>query len=174
MKPKEVEGKQWAPTPEELNYRFRYDALSGLLYLKNPASRKTKIGEICGTRTYAGYVQVSINNKHFLAHRVIWAMVYGAWPKGSLDHINGVRDDNTLTNLRAATCSENVWNQRVNKRNKSGVKGVYWAAKSKKWQAAMNVGGKFYNIGLFKALADAEAATRAAREKLHGQFARHV
>jgi len=174
MKTNVVEENQCLPTIEELNRRFRYDAVSGLLYIKNSTNPRTKVGEICGYRGPNGYLRVKINYKPFMVHRVIWAMVHGAWPKEMIDHINGARDDNRLENLRDATCSENLWNQGIAKNNKSGVKGVSWSAQNQKWKAVVKFKRKPNFIGYFNTLEDADAAIREAREKLHGQFARHI
>jgi hypothetical protein len=81
-----------------------------------------------------GYLTVAINQRQYLAHRVIWAMMTGELPKDEIDHINGNRADNRWLNLRAATRTENARNMAMAKNNTSGVTGVYWHKRLNLWQ----------------------------------------
>jgi hypothetical protein len=87
------------------------------------------------SRNMHGYAFGGVLGVKLQAHRVVWALRYGAWPNGQIDHINGVRDDNRIFNLRDVTASENQKNQGRSKRNTSGVSGVSWCSRSKKWRA---------------------------------------
>lgn len=120
-----------------------------------------------------GYLTGEIFNRHYRAHRVIWAMKTGAWPGELIDHVNGDRSDNRWENLRAATQNENNRNQRTPRTNTSGVKGVSWHKRDKRWIATIREGGSNRQVGSFTSLSDAADAIRAERSRRHGAFANH-
>jgi hypothetical protein len=97
----------------------------------------------------------------------------GAWPLELIDHVNGVRHDNRIKNLRLATHEENLRNSNMPSNNTSGIKGVSWHSAGRKWVAYVNVTKKRFNLGLFDTIEEAEQAVRAARELNHGKFANH-
>jgi hypothetical protein len=110
------------------------------------------------------------------AHRVAWKLFYEADPDGFIDHINGDPGDNRVTNLRDCSHSENLQNQRMHSNNTSGVKGVtkelhHWYRK-KPWKASIAVASRRFTLGRYATIEEAEAAVSAARQKLHGKFAR--
>jgi hypothetical protein len=112
-----------------------------------------------------GYYQGRVCSRHMQAHRVIWAVVKGRWPSEQIDHINGIRTDNRLQNLREVSVSENRKNQRRRSNNTSGVTGVSWARTKQKWLADIRVNGKQIYIGRFDDFEDAVAARKAAEAK---------
>ena len=69
------------------------------------ARRKIKVGAIAGTLYPNCYRYVTINRKRYCEHRLAWLYVYGKWPEDMVDHINGIKDDNRIENLREATRS---------------------------------------------------------------------
>lgn len=129
-------------------------------------------GKPAGRVDHWGYRVLSINFLEYKAHRIAWLHVTGAWPKDFLDHVNGARADNRLCNLREASQSQNMANRSVTKRSSSGVKGVQWDAKNKKWRASIAVNRKAFNLGRYKDLEDAKAAYAKAVVRFHGDFAR--
>lgn len=112
-----------------------------------------------------GYKTIGIFNKTFHAHRVIWAMVHGDWPECEIDHMNGNRADNKISNLRHVTSRENKRNRCLSKQNTSGFFGVGWHAGEKKWRAEIGVNGRKVSLGYFTRKADAILARRAAEIK---------
>jgi hypothetical protein len=107
------------------------------------------------------------------AHRVVWILHNGPIPDGMhIDHLNGNRLDNRLANLRLATPSQNLRNAKMPRTNKSGVTGVSWAKRHKKWKAELRHDGKTLMLGMFDSLEDA-AAARVAGNALYGYTARH-
>lgn len=112
------------------------------------------------------YRQGTIFGKRYLAHRVVWAIYHGEWPAEDVDHENGIRHDNRIANLRSVSRSGNMRNACKSKRNKSGVVGVNWASREKKWCAAIgdNNGGK--HLGYFKSFDDAVNARKNAQHRL--------
>lgn len=93
-------------------------------------------GKRAGSVRRDGYVYVECAPKKFLAHRLIWTMAHGPIPEGMLiDHINGLRSDNRLANLRLVTIAQNNLNQRMHGHNTSGFSGVSWDAAKSMWCA---------------------------------------
>jgi hypothetical protein len=125
------------------------------------------------TEQSGGYKAGRVGGQILLAHRVAWAYHYGAWPTENIDHINQNKTDNCISNLRDVPQSENAKNQCRRSNNTSGVTGVYWAAKRKKWAAAIALpGGKCVALGRYDTLAEA-AAVRKAAEKKYGFHENH-
>lgn len=119
-----------------------------------------------------GYRNVHFQGRLCLEHRVIWFLYYGVWPKSEIDHINGDRGDNRITNLRLATRSENGQNRKMPANNSSGHKGVTWVRSRKMWQAAINTGHKPKFLGRFATREEAAAAYDKAALEHHGEFAK--
>jgi hypothetical protein len=118
------------------------------------------------------YFAINLHGKTYLSHRVIFFMHYGFQPS-CIDHIDGNPKNNNPHNLRSATPSQNLQNTKRPSNNTSGVKGVTWHKKCKKWQAFCAVGRKPNYLGLFDDIELAKEAVMAFRNKLHGNFANH-
>lgn len=112
------------------------------------------------------YRRVRIDGRLELAHRVALAMVTGEWPEGEVDHINGERDDNRLSNLRIVSRGGNLKNKRRYRVNRSGVAGVYWHGQHQKWCASICSDGKRRHLGLFRTVAEAAKARAAAEAEM--------
>lgn len=114
-----------------------------------------------------GYKCGAIHNVGYQAHRVIWAMVYGDWPEDQVDHINGNRSDNRISNLRQADGFQNSQNAKTRSDNTSGYPGVTFFKGRNQWTARICVNGKKIHLGYFST---AEKATEARKEaeKVHG------
>jgi hypothetical protein len=138
-------------------------------YIIDPhAGTMTKIQTNMGSVVSNGYVSVWFNGKNDYMHRVIWEFVNGPIPKGMVvDHINGVRSDNRISNLRLATPSQNAQNRHHSKNNKSGVKGISYHQRDKKWHAHIGVNRQQLYLGSFKSASDAEAAYLKAAAEYH-------
>lgn len=132
-----------------LKERLSYCHESGLFTWKIQFNNVI-LGSIAGTKNSNGHVQIRIYGKRIFAHKLAWAFVYGKFPNGMIDHINGIRSDNRISNLRVVNSSENAHNQRnPSKRTKSGYLGVSWVSSRKKWQAGLGINGKYKFLGLF-------------------------
>ena len=141
----------------------------GNLFWKN--SRKgTKAGDKAGGLYGDGYISLSVSNKRYLAHRVIFLMHNEYLPE-MIDHIDGDRTNNRIENLRAATRAQNGHNFGLSAHNKSGHRNVYWSNKDNRWRVHLRCNGKRISCGSFVELDDAIAAANSAREKYHGEFA---
>jgi hypothetical protein len=127
-------------------------------------SRKTVVGAVAGSRMPAGYMAIQLHGVRQYAHRLAWCYVYGSWPAGVIDHINGVKDDNRIENLRDVS-------QRANTQNRAAPKGdnpyLGVSKKRSKWLAQISDHGKHVRVGLFDTPEEAHAAYVAAKRKLH-------
>lgn len=131
-----------------------------------------RAGERAGTPVSYGYVRISIEGVKYPAHRLAWFYVHGRWPKEQIDHINGVRDDNRVCNLREASSMENQWNAKRAINNSSGFKGVYFDKRFGVFVARITAHGTSYSLGKFETAAEAGAAYAKAAKFYHGEFAR--
>ena len=153
---------------EEVARLFTYDRETGVLYwrIRNHSSirRNYVAGSSKGNNN--GYRQVSIKGKHYHEHRIIMMLCFGHIPENAeIDHINHVRDDNRLVNLRFATQGENLKNQSVSSKNTSGVTGVYFSKARKKYIAQIEVNRETIYLGIFDTLESAAEARRQADRK---------
>lgn len=123
-------------------------------------------------REIGGYVrrQIKVKGKVFcvLMHRVIMDA-----PKHlQVDHRDMVRNNNQRFNLRLATMSDNRCNQKIDKRNRSGFKGIYYAPHCKMWRASIAKNRKVTHLGYYKTPEEAHAAYAKAAKEIHGEFHR--
>ncbi|WP_445012187.1 HNH endonuclease signature motif containing protein [Vreelandella stevensii] len=129
-------------------------------------------GEIPGMVIERGdglfYRSISINHKHYLAHRLAWLITYGQWPEDKIDHRNGDGLDNRIENLQEATQRDNMHNQRLRRNSKSGICGVSWRKDLGKWSAYIRT----RSLGVHATLLDAAAARKSA-ERGEGFSYRH-
>ena len=140
---------RWAFSSERAFSAFK-SKFEGSEALTAVTSNGYKVGEICGER--------------HRAHRVIWAMMNGRWPESDIDHINGDRKDNRISNLRDVPNCENARNQRLHVTNTSGHAGVTFHKKSRKWLAQIIYQGQHHYLGVFHNLEDAVTARKAAAD----------
>lgn len=158
---------------------FNYDPATGALtWRARPLShflneRDMRIANTkCANKQAAtmngnGYVRLHIRYRgeklSLYAHRVIWKMIYGAWPIGVIDHINGNRRDNRLVNLRDTTIRDNALNSSIRSTNRTGVTGVY--ADGSKWVVRITIHGKSLYLGRFGSLGEAVKMRKKAEKK---------
>ena len=174
------------PTAEEARALFSYDKLTGRLtwrvdrisklkrgaVIGGNAIAKARAGEVAGGIRPDGRRTVVIDGKLYLDSRVAWLIEYGEWPSKQVDHINGNPNDNRLSNLRLASASENGRNRGQQANNKSGFKGVSWAARERKWNARIMAQGQYRSLGYFDTAEQAAEAYAKAAAQYHGKFAR--
>ena len=128
-----------------MNKVFDYDPLTGKITWKVTANSRAKAGSEAGTKLDTGYRQIRYQGKTWKSHVLGWYLHHGVWPT-ELDHINHVRDDNRLVNLREITRKQN--NHNCTKPNKTGFKGVQ-RTKNGKFQAMIRINGKKTYLGVF-------------------------
>ena len=131
------------PDVEELHRLFRYDRETGKLYWKISTTNSIKVGDEAGCLNSRGYICVMIQRKLYSIHRIIYKMCHKVEPPTYLDHINQIKTDNRLENLREIDNGHNV-------RRSANGKGVYVeAGRKKKYRAMLQINGKEHHIGRF-------------------------
>ncbi len=137
--------------------------------------KKNQTGKIIIPRYSNGYSQVELwnndNGKVFGVHRLV-AIEFIPNPENKpfVDHIDNDKANNNVNNLRWATITENNRNKVLSSRNTSGVKGVCWNKKHKKWYAGIKIDGKNKHLGSFNTLEEAKQARQNFANKLFGDF----
>ena len=134
-----------------------YNQITGEFALKDAS----KAGPSISTR---GYRQISIKNRTYLVHRLAWLYVHGDWPKQTIDHIDGDKLNNRISNLRDVSAAVNNQNRRYAfSNNKAGVLGVNFHAPLGKWRARFKIDGKQKHVGYFESSDEAHAAYLEAK-----------
>lgn len=157
-------------TSEEVKSLLHYDPETGrLTWLRREGDSQgikyfnTRFsGKEAGRMDKYGYRAIIIQGKDYLAHRLAWLYVHGEWPENEIDHINGIRDDNRIQNLRSVTHRVNARNLATPKNNTSGRIGVSWNRRDGKWAARIKNQGRLIYLGYFDSFEDACTAREAA------------
>lgn len=152
---------------ERLRELLYYAPCSGAFTWKCSPRNRTLPGDVAGCRNDSGYEIVVIDQQKIRLHHAAWAMTYGAMPSGKIDHINGVRHDNRIANLRLATHAQNMQNTALRKDSTSGVKGVHFRKDTGKYSAQITVDGKAIFLGCFDSLEAARNARLRAEIEHH-------
>lgn len=177
--------KKSLPTPEQLRELLTYDPeigklfwkprpvemFSAAMYAKTWNTKNADKEAFTASREY-GYRVGSLSGLTLRAHRVIWAIVYGEWPKDEIDHINCDPADNRIDNLRESTSQQNKWNQRLKRTNACGLKGASWSKKEMVWVAQIHRDGKQTRIGSYGTALAAHQAYKKEALKMRGEYAR--
>ena len=149
--------------PETGNFHWKMD--------KKSHGGGRKKGDIAGYRQppnkygKAKYIRFNLEGRMYQGHRLAWLWMTGEWPKGQIDHINGDGYDNRWKNLRDVCQSANMRNQKLSKRNKSGIVGVCKNKRKDKWQVSIKVDGKDKFLGYFDDFFEACCARKSAENK---------
>lgn len=163
--PGEPQGK--GPSIARLREVFSYTPESGFLHWRIGMGSRGRPGARAGSLSAQGYLVVGVDGlRNLFAHRVAWAVHYGSWPAGEVDHINGDRTDNRIANLRDVATRENHQNMRKARRdNKTGLLGV--SPRKGRFRSQIQVAGKKRWLGEFDTAEAAHAAYVDAKRKLH-------
>ena len=125
----------------------------------------------CGSPSN-GYILIRINGKGYRAHRLVWLITHGYWPEMEIDHVNGDKKDNRLTNLRLADRVQQGHNRKSS--GKSGLLGVHWCKNAKKWISFTRLNSKKKYLGSFDCPAAASFAYQIATHKKVGDYTREA
>lgn len=150
---------------ELLQELLEYCPLTGVLRWKVHRGGTARKGTIAGAIDHEGYRLVSIYNKTYKAHRLIWMYVYGKWPDNVIDHIDRNPDNNTLSNLRDCSHSDNSHNTLRKPKGKSKYQGVYLDHKSGKPTASFRLNGVPKYLGSFGTEEEAYKAYLSAKRQ---------
>ena len=147
-----------ALSADRLRELLSYDPATGIFRWKF-SNRRAKSGKICGSiHKRTGYVEIYVEFKNYLAHRLAWLYMTGAWPQAQIDHINGMRSDNRFDNLRDVP-------PRANSQNRFGISGTTPSGSG--YKAQIGVCGKTIYLGTFNTEEEASGAYLEAKKRLH-------
>lgn len=152
-------------THERLKEVLNYDSETGIFSWKRKITN-IKDQTTAGALHNKGYIQITIDKKNYLAHRVAWFYVYGKWPQKQIDHINRIKTDNRIKNLRDVTNSTNQHNNGARRHNTSGVNGVINLKSRNCWVAQIYVDNKRIYLGTFKDKDKAISARKKYEESI--------
>lgn len=133
----------------ELKQYLDYDANTGHLTWIKKANKGTVINSRAGSLTPSGYRRVKLLGQQYAEHRLIWCWYYGHYPSQHLDHINHIRDDNRIINLREVTISENARNRKT-QNSKTSERGIWYCRRRDRFIAEITLNGKKVYQGTFK------------------------
>lgn len=123
-------------------------------------------GKKAGCKRKDGYLVVRIDRVLYFSHRLMWMHVHGYMPLMVIDHLNGVRDDNRIENIRDVSASINLQNQRKSRKNTSssllGVQKNHGG-----WQALIWFDKKRYCLGTFKTPEEAHKRYLEKKREIH-------
>lgn len=156
-------------TQEELKSILHYEPETGI-FTRLVESGGRNPGSVAGWKTERGYIRVSFNKKHIMAHRLAWLYVHGVMPSKQIDHINNIRDDNRIANLREATCTENQRNQKIKSNSNSGLKGACFDKKRMRWYSRITIAGKQIHLGTYETKEQAHSAYNLAAYLYFGEY----
>jgi hypothetical protein len=145
-------------TQERLKELLHYDKNTGLFM---------KSGRKVGWVNEGGYIRIDLDRKKYYAHRLAWLYVHGSFPKFQIDHINGCKEDNKISNLRDVQDFENKQNRGGNKNNRSGYVGVYFDTSINRYRARIGINGKQRNLGSYETPWEAHEAYKKAKAEIH-------
>ena len=154
---------------------FKYNSDTGILTWRErsdvPKNWNTRYaGTEAGSEHVYGYRNVCINYISYPVHRIVWLYVHGSWPN-EIDHINRVRNDNRLINLRSVTRSENNKNHSMQNNNTTGITGVTRRSNGI-YEARISINGKRKHLGQSRSLEKA-IRIRILAEKKYGYHPNH-
>lgn len=158
-----------ALTLDELKQRLEYFPSTGA-FIWRQNKKVSLVGADAGSAATNGYIQIYVGARKYMAHRLAWFYSFGKWPSDMVDHANGHRSDNRLSNLREATRSQNGYNRRRNTATSSGLKGAYRVTNSSLFQSSCVVGGVQYYLGCFSTAEEAAKAYDEFALIHHKQF----
>lgn len=157
---------------ERVRELFGYDPETGIFIYRIARSNR-HAGSQAGARRRDGYTTLSIDGTRYYAHRIAWLYVTGHWPKNDIDHADGDRTNNRWSNLRDATRSQNIANTSRRSTNRSGIKGVFLNAQTRRWYSQITVNGLVHHLGHFDTREQAANAYRVAATHHFRSFAKY-
>ena len=130
-----------------------------------------RAGKRAGCNNDKGYRRIQSDGRSYRVSRLAWLYVHGRWPDEQMDHINGNRADDRMSNLRPATVHQNQASQHgAHKGSVTGIRGVS-LRRNGKYQVRAKKDGKSFAGGTFATLEDAERASRELLVRLFGAYA---
>lgn len=151
---------------EDVTRVLNYNPETGVFTWKSYRNWRSCEGSVAGAIDSHGHRQIRVNRRLHFAHRLAWLYVHGVAPSGDVDHINGVKDDNRIANLRDVPTSINCQNEiRARSNNSCGLLGV--TKKKYAYLAQIYANGKKIHLGSFRTAEAAHEAYLKAKRELH-------
>lgn len=150
-------------TQERLKEVLDYNRDTGEFFWKKQISNRIKVGNLAGNYSY-GYREISIDKRPYKVHQLVWFLENGYIPENDLDHINRIRNDNRIENLREVSRQCNMRNSGLRKDNTSGIKGVHWNKKDNAWESYITINQKRERLGRFQDFTEAVCHRLAAEQ----------
>lgn len=151
-----------------------YDPLTGVFTWRVTCNARAAAGSVAGCpggENRTGRIRIRVDGTLYLAHRLAFLYMTGSIPSGGIDHEDRDHQNNRWLNLRPATGSQNNANASLQKNNSSGVKGVRWVQRLRKYHARIAWHGREIHLGYFSTMESAVEFRRLAAELLFGEFA---
>lgn len=154
-------------TQKRLKELFHYNPQTGIFTGRTQTGGRAKKGYVAGCIEIFGYLRITVDKISYKSHRLAWLYVHGYFPESDMDHINRDKADNRIKNLRVVSKQCNNRNTGNPKNNKSGVKGVHWITKGKRWHAKIRVMSEAKYLGIYKDFDEAVCARLAGEQCLN-------
>ncbi len=155
-------------THDELTDRLAYNGDTGVFTWRVSPTPVVKAGSKSGAINSRGYIVIQFMGRSYQSHRLAWFYIYGKWPTGVVDHIDGDKTNNAIANLRDVSVSTNTQNQKkAMSTNKCGLLGVSWAKKQSRWVAQILAAEGKKHLGFFDTPELAHQAYLVAKRQLH-------
>jgi hypothetical protein len=155
-------------TQARLKELLHYNPDTGRFTWLQPCNRFSQVrsGDPAGTLHKRGYIHIKVEGQSYKAHRLAWLYVHGRWPEPAIDHINRIKNDNRIVNLREADQLRNMQNKSRYKRNVSGYIGVTPHRATGKWVAQVQVNKRNHYLGVYETAETAALAYEQAKRQL--------
>lgn len=167
-----MKSKEACVSREFLLKYFIYQPSNGRFRWRVSRSRQSKRLGDAGKVSSWGYRELKVEGNVFYVHRLAFFWLHGFWPE-QVDHKNNIKSDNSASNLRAASQSQNQHNTSLRATNTSGIKGVCWDKRKGLWYSRIGVNGKVISLGYFPDKSSAACAVFSARNEYHGIYCNH-
>jgi len=128
---------------------LKYNEITGEFTREKSICGKVKVGDVAGYKSTSGYVSIRVLSKKYYAHRLAWLYSYGEWPICEIDHVDRVKDNNSLVNLRSCDKFQNQCNTTSKKNSIYKSKGVDFMKSKSRFRARITIRGKAIHLGLF-------------------------
>lgn len=153
-------------TEEQINYIINnFEYRNDKLFWKNGP----RIGRPVGIQINDGYQSCKLNFKDkrvaVKIHHIVWFLSKGKWPETEIDHVNGIRNDNRIENLRETSRSKNRHNIKTSKC-------YWWKPKNKKYEACVKYKNEKHYLGLFSTEEEARIAVEEKSKEIYGSYSK--
>ena len=152
----------------ELKEALSYNPETGIFKWKT-AGRRRNVGAEVGSWDMYGYKTIRLAKKSYKLHRLAWFYINGEWPKYDIDHINGIRHDNRIENLRDVPRKMNLENQKklTERPTRTGLMGAYFDSRKNMFYSRISHHDKSLYLGSFKTAEEAHNRYLEAKRELH-------